>query len=254
MEDHLRTNTLEVGTYNPASFYTPYYQIPIEKFFQFGVSIDCVVFGFMKNTLKVLIIKRGTEPYRGKWALPGDLVYPNEDIEVAAKRILLDLTAVDSLYLEQTKMYGQVDRHPIGRVITTGYYSLINAENYDPHASAWAEAVYWTDLADVPTLAFDHNVILNDALNVLRYKVRHQPVGFELLPKKFTLGQLQELYEALLGENFDKANFRKRILSMNLLIDLKEQQKQVAHRPAKLYAFDTERYYQLKSKGFSFEL
>ena len=234
--------------------YAPYYQIPIDKFFQFGLSVDCVVFGYQDGKLRVLLIKRGAEPFKGQWALPGDLVYPNEDIEVAARRILHDLTAIDNLYLEQTRVYGQVDRHPIGRVITTGYYALINIDNYDPQASAWADSVYWVDVNTIPKLAFDHNLILHHALKTLRFRVRHLPVGFELLPKKFTLGNLQELYEALLNEKYDKANFRKRIVSMNMLVSLKENQKDVPHRPGRLYSFDKERYDQLKSKGFSFEL
>lgn len=235
-------------------YFIPYYQIPIDKFFQFGLSVDCVVFGYQDGTLKVLLIKRGAEPFKGQWALPGDLVYPNEDIEVAARRILFDLTAIGNLYLEQTRVYGQVDRHPIGRVATIGYYALINIENYNPKASAWADSVYWIDINKVPKLAFDHNEILNHALETLRFRVRHRPVGFELLPEKFTLGHLQQLYEALLNEHFDKANFRKRILSMKLLSNLKENQTDVPHRPGRLYSFDKNRYDQLKSKGFSFEL
>ena len=235
-------------------YYVPYYQIPIDKFFQFGLSVDCVVFGYQNGVLKVLLIKRGAEPFKGQWAVPGDLVYPNEDIEIAARRILHDLTAIDNLYLEQTKVYGQVDRHPIGRVVTAGYYSLINIEKYDPHASAWADSVYWVDVNKVPKLAFDHNKILNDGLKMLRFRVRHRPVGFELLPKKFSIGQLQSFYEALLNENYDKANFRKRILSMKMLRELKEIQKNVPHRPGRLYSFDKKKYDQLKSKGFSFEL
>lgn len=238
----------------PDKYYSPYYQIPIDKFFQFGLSVDCAVFGYQDGTLKVLLIKRGAEPFKGEWALPGDLVYPNEDIEVAARRVLKDLTAIDNLYLEQTKVYGQVDRHPIGRVITTGYFSLINIEDYDPHASSWADSVYWVAIDDIPNLAFDHNKILNDSLKTLRFRVRHRPVGFELLPRKFTIGHLQYLYEALLNEKFDKANFRKRILSMNILKSLQENQKDVPHRPGRLYAFEKNRYDQLKSKGFSFEL
>lgn len=243
-----------IDVYHPSKKIESFYSIPMEHFLQFGLSIDCVVFGYMKNSLKVLLIKRGAEPYINEMALPGDLVYPNEDIEVAAKRILYDLTHVKSMYLKQTKVYGQVDRHPFGRIVTTGFYSLINAENYDPQSSSWANAVLWTDVNSIPKLAFDHNLILSDAIKILRSNVRHQPVGFELLPKKFTLGQLQQLYEVLLGETFDKANFRKRILSMNLLKDLNELQKEVAHRPAKLYSFDVERYENLKSKGFSFGL
>ncbi|MCT4622805.1 MAG: NUDIX domain-containing protein [Schleiferiaceae bacterium] len=237
-----------------AQFAVPYYEISYEKFFQFGLSVDCVVFGYHENKLKVLLIRRGAAPFKGEWALPGDLVYPNENIDVAARRIVQDLTGISKLYMEQTKVYGQVDRHPAGRVITTGYYSLIDIDKHDPQASAWADGVYWMDLDDCPSLAFDHDEILKDAVQILRDKVRHRPIGFELLPKKFALAQLQELYEALLNADYDKANFRKRILSKGLLIDLKEYQTGVSHRPARLYSFDEDRYNVLKEKGFSFEL
>ena len=232
----------------------PYYQISYDKFFQFGLSVDCVVFGYHQEKLKVLVIKRGVAPFKGEWALPGDLVYPNENIDVAAQRILHDLTDIKGLFMEQTLVYGGVDRHPAGRVITTGYYSLIDISKHDPHASAWAEGVYWMDIDQVPELAFDHNDILKDALKILRRRVRRRPVGFELLPQKFTLAQLQQLYEVLLNECYDKANFRKKILGMNLLKDLKENQTNVSHRPAKLFSFDEARYSELKSEGISFEL
>lgn len=237
-----------------SQFEIPYYEISFEKFFQFGMSVDCVVFGYHQDKLKVLIIKRGAPPYKGKWALPGDLVYPNENIDVAANRILRDLTGINNLFMEQTKVYGRVDRHPAGRVVTTGYYALINIEKYDPHASAWADGVYWMDVESCPDLAFDHDEILIDALQELRKKVRHEPIGFELLPEKFALAQLQSLYEALLNEKYDKANFRKRFLSMGMLDALEEYQKDVSHRPGKLYSFNEEQYKQLISKGFSFEL
>lgn len=237
-----------------SQFAVPYYEISYDKFFQFGLSVDCVVFGYHQDRLKVLVIKRGAEPYKGQWALPGDLVYPNENIEIAAKRILRDLTGIDNLYMEQTKVYGRVDRHPAGRVITTGYYSLIDIDKHDPHASAWVDGVYWMDIEDCPSLAFDHDEIFCDALGELRKKVRHEPIGFELLPQKFALAQLQSLYEALLNAHYDKANFRKRILSMGMLDPLEEYQKDVSHRPGKLYQFNQDRYEQLISKGFSFEL
>lgn len=241
-------------TSRKSQFAVPYYEISYDKFFQFGVSVDCVVFGYHENRLKILLIKRGAAPFKGMWALPGDLVYPNENIDVAAQRILRDLTGIEQLFMEQTQVYGKVDRHPAGRVITTGYYSLIDIAKHDPHASAWADGVYWVDLEAIPDLAFDHSDILKDALRVLQQRVRHQPVGFELLPEKFALADLQALYEALLNEKYDKANFRKRILSMNLLISLKENQKDVPHRPARLYKFDKQRYDELRAKGFSFEL
>lgn len=234
-------------------YQVPSYHIPIDKFFQFGLSIDCMVFGYEQGSLKVLLIERGVQPYSGAKALPGDLVYPNEEIEVAAQRILSDLTGLDNVFLKQTKTYGKVDRHPIGRVVTIGYYSLIDISRYDPQPFTWATNVFWKDVADIPSLAFDHNQILQDGLTALRREVKRRPVGFELLPEKFTLGELQALYEALLNERYDKANFRKRFLSMNLLHSLKESQTDVPHRPGRLYSFDQSRYEELKTKGFSFE-
>ena len=179
---------------------------------------------------------------------------PTEDMELAASRVLKDLTGLDEVYLTQSKSYGQVDRHPIGRVITVGYYSLISVDRYQPLASSWAANVVWVDVNELPDLAFDHKNIVHEVLDTLRETVRLQPVGFELLPKKFTLGQLQELYEAILNTKFDKANFRKKILSMNLLKDTKELQTEVSHRPAKLFSFDKKAYESLLKKGFSFEM
>lgn len=239
---------------NTGTFATPYYEIPYARFFQFGVSVDCVVFGYHQSRLKVLLILRGAPPFKGEWALPGDLVYPQENMDLAATRILKDLTGLENLYMEQTRTYGAVDRHPAGRVVSAGYFSLVSIARHDPHASAWADGVYWVDVAQAPALAFDHQEILADAVSRLRQRVRHEPVGFELLPAKFTLSQLQHLYEALLGAQYDKANFRKRILSMNLLIPLQEVETDVPHRPARLYSFDTHRYEALRSRGFSFEL
>jgi 8-oxo-dGTP diphosphatase len=146
-------------------FQVPSYHIPIDKFFQFGLSIDCMVFGYEKGALKVLLIERGVQPYIGAKALPGDLVYPNEEIEVAAQRILKDLTGLDNVFLKQTKSYGNVDRHPIGRVVTIGYYSLIDISRYDPKPFTWATNVFWCDVSEIPELAFDHNEILKDGLN-----------------------------------------------------------------------------------------
>lgn len=234
--------------------YSEYYKIPLEKFFQFALSVDCVILGYHENEIKLLVIERGAEPHLGLMALPGDLVYPNEAVNSAASRVLKDLTGIQDLSLVQTNSYGQVDRHPIGRVVTVGYYTLINADQYQPLANSWADNVYWLNVNDLPRLAFDHTNIVSDALSMLRERVRHQPIGFELLPQKFTLGEMQSLYEAILNEKYDKANFRKRILSMGLLKDLNELQTDVPHRPGRLYSFDSAAYERLKAKGFSFGL
>lgn len=234
--------------------FSAFYKIPIEKFFQFALSVDCIILGYHGNKLKLLVIERGTEPHKGKVALPGDLVYPTEDMELAASRVLRELTGLENVYMTQSKSYGQVDRHPIGRVITVGYYSLINVDQYEPLASSWADNVHWVDINNLPDLAFDHSSIVSNALEDLKERVKLQPIGFELLPKKFTLGEMQALYEAILGTKFDKANFRKKILSMNVLQDSKEMQKKVNHRPARLYSFDKVEYEKRLKEGIVFEL
>lgn len=238
----------------PSTYYGNIYKIPLGDFYKFAVSVDCIIFGYSKGDLEVLLIERGAEPFKGHWALPGDLVYPYENLDSAARRILSELTGLEDMYMDQAITLGDVDRHPVGRVITVGYFSLINRSEHSPKASSWAEKLEWHKLEKIPKLAFDHNEILTAALTRLRKRVRRQPVGFNLLPAKFTLNDLQGLYESLLGETYDKPNFRKKVLDMKLLDPLKEVQKGVAHRPAKLYQFNRNRYQQLKEKGFDFSL
>lgn len=224
------------------------------NFFKSAFSVDNIIFGFDEGDLKVLLIKRGTIPFKGKWALPGDLVYPNENLETAANRILEELTGLKEVYLEQVKSFGAVNRHPLGRVITIAYYSLIKISGYVVTPSSFAKKAKWHSIADVKDLAFDHNEILKACFQKLRQQIRTRPVGFELLPPKFTLTELQHLYEAILETKLDKRNFRKKIMSMNLLVDLNETQEGVAHRPAKLYQFDQEKYKSFLAEGFNFEL
>ena len=231
-----------------------YYSIEITDFFKSAFSVDCVVFGFDNDKLKVLLIERGAEPYLGHFALPGDLVYPGEDLDFAAKRILDELTGLSDVYLEQVKTFGSVDRHPLGRVITVSYYSLIKIDSYKVGAASWAKQAYWHPVDNLPKLAFDHSSILESCRERLREVVRRRPIGFELLPEKFTLRQLQSLYECVLETKLDTRNFRKKVLSMDLLTELNERQQGVAHRPAKLYGFDNESYRTLTESGFNFDL
>lgn len=226
----------------------------INSFFKSAFSVDNVIFGFDEGDLKVLLIRRGAEPYRGKWALPGDLVYPNEDIDSAASRVLEELAGMRDVYLEQVKAFGSVNRHPLGRVITVAFYSLVKISNYHITPASFAQQAKWHAVAEAPELAFDHNEILLACFDRLKQRVRTRPVGFELLPPKFTLTQLQYLYESILETPLDKRNFRKKILSMNLLKDIEEIQEGVAHRPARLYQFDQQRYQKLVEEGFTFEL
>jgi|TARA_B110000240_G_C13493363_1_gene450638 8-oxo-dGTP diphosphatase len=234
--------------------FSAYYKISMDKFFQFALSVDCVILGYDKGSLRLLLIERGARPHQGKMALPGDLVYPSEDMELAASRVLSELTGLEGMFMTQFHSYGQVDRHPVGRVVTVGYYTLISVDKYQPLASSWADNVSWVDVNKLPDLAFDHNNIVKESLVALRERVRLQPIGFKLLPKEFTLGQMQHLYETILEEKFDKANFRKKIISMGLLKETGKRQKDVSHRPAKLYSFEKDKYESLLKKGFTFEL
>ena len=226
----------------------------IGEYFSFGISVDCVVFGYDGKDVKVLLIERGTDPYRGFQAIPGDLVHPREDAVTATQRVLRDLTGLKDVYLEQLQTFASVNRHPLGRVATIAYYSLLKIGDYNPRPSSWATAAQWTRIQDLGDMAFDHKEIFNAALERLQTKVRQKPIGFELLPEEFTLADLQHLYETLLNTEFDKANFRKKILAMDLLIALDKTQKAVRHRPARLYRFDPARYEALSKRGFHFEL
>jgi 8-oxo-dGTP diphosphatase len=218
------------------------------------VTVDCVVFGLDERDLKVLLIQRDVEPFRGKWALPGGFVRMDESLEDAARRELSEEAGLRDVFLEQLFTFGDVKRDPRGRVITVAHYALVNLVEHEVKASTDARSAAWFSAADVPGLAFDHAKVLDAALERLRGKVRYQPIGFELLPRKFTLSQLQKLYETVLDRELDKRNFRKKILSMGILVELDEIQQDVAHRAARLYRFDEERYRKLRRKGFNFEI
>jgi 8-oxo-dGTP diphosphatase len=224
------------------------------EYFKSAFSIDNVIFGFDAGVLKILLIKRGEEPFNNYWALPGDLVYPDESIDDASQRILTELTGLENVYLEQVRTFGDLERHPVGRVITIAYYSLLKSNKFSLKAASFAQEVKWHNINNVGQLAFDHNNILAVCFDTIKRKVRTRPVGFELLPAKFTLTELQQLYEAILEVELDKRNFRKKILSMNLLRDLNEFQEGVAHRPAKLYEFDESKYQELLLDGFSYAI
>lgn len=226
----------------------------IKPYFGAAISVDCVIFGFDGTELKVLLMRCNMDPYIGQWSLIGDLLRVNENLKGAAKRILYKRTGLKDMYLEQIKAFGKVDRHPLGRVITVAYYSLVKISEYElDNAPEYREA-HWHNISDITELAFDHLVILDECLKLLRKHVKEAPVGFNLLPHKFTLPQLQNLYENLLGKTLDKRNFRKKMLKMKILKDIGETQQNVSHRPGKLYSFDQERYDRLKKDGFIFEI
>jgi 8-oxo-dGTP diphosphatase len=219
-----------------------------------AVTVDCVVFGFDEADLKLLLIQRKIGPYEGKWALPGGFVRIEESLESAARRELAEETGIDELYLEQLYSFGDPDRDPRERVISIAYYALVKLADHALRAASDAQDVAWFPVAELPSLAFDHDRIADTALRRLKAKVRYEPIGFELLPEKFTLGELQRLYEAVLETSIDKRNFRKRILGTGLIDPLDEYQRDVAHRAAQYYRFNRPHYEQLKKRGFNFEL
>ncbi len=219
-----------------------------------ALSIDCLIFGFRNGELDILLIKHGEGISKGKWALPGGWIRYNEDVDQAANRLLKSLTGVSNIYLEQLRSFGDVKRYPEKRVITIAYYALVNAGNYALNPGFTASDAKWFNIQEIRKLPYDHNKILDAGFNHLKHKVRHEPIGFNLLPKKFTLHDIQQLYEAILETSLDKPNFRRKLLKMNLLVPCDEKQKDVSHRAASLYRFDKKIYKQLAEKGFSFEL
>ncbi len=219
-----------------------------------ALTVDCVLFGLDDEDLKLLLIQRDLEPFAGKWALPGGFVQVDETLDDAARRELLEETGVANVFLEQLYTFGGLDRDPRERVVTVAYYALINLLDHQVQAATDARDAAWFAVTDLPDLPFDHERIVDVALMRLKGKVRYEPIGFELLPPKFTLSQLQRLYEKILEQPLDKRNFRKKILGMGLLVELDEIQKDVAHRAARLYRFDRDKYQQLKNKGFNFQL
>ena len=240
-----------------------------------NVSVDCVIFGFDFDRLNVLLIERDIPlpennniPQR-RYALPGNLIRLEEPLEMSARRVLKELTNLEDIYLEQFYTFGEPNRvrneydtawlqatreDPEVRVITVAYYSLVKLGDYHPSPSSFARSAVWCDVGNVPELGFDHNQILQTALSTLRNKLATRPIGFELLPEKFTFGQLQKLYETILGMSFDKRNFRRKIHNMDILVALDEKQSGVPHKPARLYKFNEERYRELLESDLVFQV
>lgn len=219
-----------------------------------ALTVDCVVFGLDESELKVLLIQRALDPFKGKWALPGGFVRVAETLDDAARRELEEEAGLKDVFLEQLYTFGAVNRDPRERVVSVAYYALVKLAAHATKAATDAADAKWYPISEVPKLAFDHADILATALARLKGKVRYQPIGFELLPPKFTLSQLQHLYEAVLETELDKRNFRKKVLGFDLLLPLKETQMVGRHRPAQLFRFDADKYEKLKKRGFNFEL
>ncbi len=219
-----------------------------------ALTVDCVVFGYDEGELKVLLIERGLEPFKGRWALPGGFVRVDETLDQAARRELTEEAGLENVFLEQLCTFGGVHRDPRERVVSVAHFALVKLSDHRAKAATDAADAEWFPVSKTPKLAFDHGEILATALGRLKSKVRCEPIGFELLPSKFTLSQLQHLYEAVLETELDKRNFRKKALGFGLLIPLKETQMIGSHRPAQLFRFDDDKYKKLKKRGFNFEM
>jgi 8-oxo-dGTP diphosphatase len=221
-----------------------------------GLTVDCVIFGLdlEEERLKVLLIERDLEPFAGMWAIPGGFVRQGETPEAAAMRELQEETGLTDVFLEQLYTFGAPGRDPRGWIVSVAYYALVSPEKHEINATTDARQARWFPVNSLPPLAFDHADILDTALQRIRGKLTYAPIGFELLPQKFTIKQLQKLYQIVLGMKLDNRNFRKKIFSMNVLKELDEMQKGVPHRAARLYKFDERKYRQLIKRGLNFEL
>lgn len=219
-----------------------------------ALTVDCVIFGWDgTRDLKVLLIRRGNEPFKGQWAFPGGFTEPDEDLETSALRELEEETGVKDVFIEQLFTFGDPGRDPRGRVVSVAYFALVNLNEHRVTAADDADDAQWFSINELPELAFDHKKITEKALLRLRGKLRYQPIGFELLPEEFTLSELQMLYETILGvQKINKRNFRTRILKMDVLTEV-GMQENVPHRPAKLYAFDSEKYERFMHEDDRFE-
>ena len=208
---------------------------------RFYVSVDCIIFGFDKGSLKLLLLKRNFEPAKGSWSLMGGFVQDGESVDDAAKRVLAELTGLENVYMEQVGTFGEVDRDPGERVISVAYYALININEYDRNLVQQHNA-HWAEINEIPPLVFDHPKMVKQARIMLQKKASSEPIGFNLLPSLFTLFQLQSLYEAIYGEPLDKRNFRKRVADLNYIEKTDKIDKTGSKRGAALYKFNENAY------------
>ncbi|MEO8763821.1 MAG: NUDIX domain-containing protein [Ginsengibacter sp.] len=215
------------------------------------IAVDCIILGFNGKDLNALLIKRGFEPHSGNWSLMGGFVKKNESLETAAFRILEVLTGITNIYLEQLYSFGEVDRDPGGRVVSIAYFALIKIDDYSAELMKGHHAK-WFDTRHIPSMIFDHKNMISLAKERLRQRAANHPIGFELLPEKFTLPQLQNLYEAIYETPFDKRNFSRKILSLHILKKLDEKEKLYSKRGAFYYTFDYAKYKKLDQEGLKF--
>ena len=221
-------------------------QTEVESINRIALSVDCVIFGFDENKLKVLLIRSDLKKFNCLWSLLGDLVDPQEELDAAAIRILKNRTGLDDVYMEQVRTFGCISRHPAGRVVTVAYYSLINIQHHKLKITE--NELHWHDVNDIQELAFDHKQILDCSYEQLKRRVQEHPLAFSLLPKKFSLRELQNVYEAILNIKMDRRNFRKKFFAMDFLIDINQMEHDVPHRPGKLYQFNYTKYEKKKKK------
>ena len=219
------------------------------------VAVDAIVFGYSKEEgVSILLIKRKYDPFKGSWAIPGGFVLDNESLEAAVARELEEETGVKINYLEQLYTFGNLSRDPRGRVVSVAYFGLVRPNAFKIVASTDAAEVEWFNIDELPILSFDHKEILEIAINRLQGKITYEPIGFELLDKKFPFSDLEKLYTTLLGREIDRRNFRKKIVSLNILDELDEKVSKGSGRPANLFMFNQQRYFQLKKEGIIFDI
>ncbi len=244
-------NYLSLSKFNAIMTYNSkdLYQIK-EKMY---VATDCIIFGFQEGKLKLLVFKRRVEPLKGEWSLIGSFVRLDEDLEYACQRVLRETTGLENVFMQQLKSYGKKDRDPGYRCISIAQYALIRIDDYDEELVE-EHGARWYEIDHLPLLILDHNEMVHDALLQLKQNARYKPIGFELLPEKFTIPQLQTLYEAIYQRELDARNFRKKVLSLNVLEKLEEKDKSTSKRGAFLYKFNYENYQKLLKSGYNFEI
>lgn len=218
------------------------------------LTVDAVVFGYESGNISVLLVKRKYKPYQGSWALPGGFVLENENLEQAVERELSEETGVKINYLEQLYTFGDLNRDPRGRVVSVTYFGLVKPNAFKLTASTDAQKAEWFNIQRLPKLAFDHKKIIKIAIERLQSKITYEPLGFELLDKKFPFSDLEKLYTTLLGREIDRRNFKKKITSLKVLDTLEEKVSIGPGRPASLFSFNKKRYFQLKKEGIIFEI
>jgi 8-oxo-dGTP diphosphatase len=219
------------------------------------VSVDAVVFGYdQEQGISVLLIKRRNEPFQKMWALPGGLVLNDESLDEAVNRELKEEAGIDVNYLEQLYTFGSPDRDPRNHAISISYFGLVRPQDFQLVAHTDAEDVAWFNIKKLPKLAFDHKKIIDTAIKRLRGKITYEPVGFELLEKEFPFSDLEKLYQTLLDQEIDRRNFKKKIISLGILEELDETIQRKAGRPARLFKFNKKKYFELKEKGYNFDI